>query len=73
MKLGWEPELDDLPTMIEHAYSWEKILQRLHNGGLTVNQRPRLAPTQLRSAVTAIKTTIDPNDADGRLIRKFEC
>jgi UDP-glucose 4-epimerase len=26
MKLGWEPELNDLPTMIEHAHSWEKKL-----------------------------------------------
>jgi UDP-glucose 4-epimerase len=26
MKLGWEPELNDLPTMIEHAHDWEKKL-----------------------------------------------
>jgi UDP-glucose 4-epimerase len=24
MKLGWEPELNDLPTMIEHAHDWQK-------------------------------------------------
>jgi UDP-glucose 4-epimerase len=24
--LGWKPELNDLPTMIEHAYRWEQIL-----------------------------------------------
>jgi UDP-glucose 4-epimerase len=24
MKLGWRPELDDLPKMIEHAHNWEK-------------------------------------------------
>ncbi len=27
MKLGWRPELNDLPTMIEHAYRWEKGLR----------------------------------------------
>jgi UDP-glucose 4-epimerase len=26
VKLGWKPELNDLPTMIEHAYRWEQIL-----------------------------------------------
>jgi UDP-glucose 4-epimerase len=26
MKLGWRPELDDLPTMIEHAHNWESKL-----------------------------------------------
>jgi UDP-glucose 4-epimerase len=26
MKLGWEPELNDLPTMIKHAHDWEKKL-----------------------------------------------
>jgi UDP-glucose 4-epimerase len=26
MKLGWKPELNDLPTMIEHAHNWEKKL-----------------------------------------------
>jgi UDP-glucose 4-epimerase len=26
MKLGWRPELDDLPTMIEHAHNWERKL-----------------------------------------------
>jgi UDP-glucose 4-epimerase len=26
IKLGWEPELNDLPTMIEHAHDWEKKL-----------------------------------------------
>jgi UDP-glucose 4-epimerase len=26
VKLGWKPELNDLPTMIEHAYHWEQIL-----------------------------------------------
>lgn len=25
-KLGWKPELNDLPTMIEHAYRWEESL-----------------------------------------------
>jgi UDP-glucose 4-epimerase len=36
VRLGWKPELNDLPTMIEHAYRWEKILatkagpRRLH-------------------------------------------
>jgi UDP-glucose 4-epimerase len=26
MKLGWKPELNDLPTMIKHAHDWEKKL-----------------------------------------------
>ncbi|MCA6122031.1 UDP-glucose 4-epimerase GalE [Bradyrhizobium sp. WSM 1704] len=26
MKLGWQPRFNDLPTMIEHAYKWEKRL-----------------------------------------------
>lgn len=26
MRFGWAPELDDLPTMIEHAYNWERQL-----------------------------------------------
>ena len=26
MKLGWNPELNDLPKMIEHAHNWEKKL-----------------------------------------------
>jgi UDP-glucose 4-epimerase len=26
VRLGWQPELNDLPTMIEHAYRWEQIL-----------------------------------------------
>jgi UDP-glucose 4-epimerase len=26
MKLGWEPKLNDLATMIEHAHDWEKKL-----------------------------------------------
>ncbi len=26
VRLGWKPELNDLPTMIEHAYRWEQIL-----------------------------------------------
>jgi UDP-glucose 4-epimerase len=26
IKLGWKPELNDLPAMIEHAYRWEKSL-----------------------------------------------
>jgi len=26
MKLGWKPELNDLPTMIEHALAWERKL-----------------------------------------------
>ena len=26
MKLGWKPELNDLPKMIEHAHNWEKKL-----------------------------------------------
>jgi UDP-glucose 4-epimerase len=26
MKLGWQPELNDLPIMIEHALAWEKKL-----------------------------------------------
>lgn len=25
-RLGWKPQLTDLPTMIEHAYRWEEIL-----------------------------------------------
>lgn len=25
-KLGWKPELNDLSTMVEHAYRWEEIL-----------------------------------------------
>ena len=25
-KLGWRPELNDLSTMIEHAYRWEENL-----------------------------------------------
>src|SRR5260370_39923183 len=27
MRLGWKPELDDLPTIVRHAYDWEKNLQ----------------------------------------------
>jgi UDP-glucose 4-epimerase len=26
MKLGWQPELSDLPKIVEHAYEWEKKL-----------------------------------------------
>jgi UDP-glucose 4-epimerase len=26
MKLGWKPQLNDLPKMIEHAHNWEKRL-----------------------------------------------
>ena len=26
VRLGWKPELNDLPMMIEHAYRWEQIL-----------------------------------------------
>jgi UDP-glucose 4-epimerase len=24
LKLGWKPELNDLPKMIEHAHNWEE-------------------------------------------------
>jgi UDP-glucose 4-epimerase len=27
MRLGWKPELNDLPTIVRHAYNWEKNLQ----------------------------------------------
>jgi UDP-glucose 4-epimerase len=27
MRLGWKPELNDLPTIVQHAYDWEKNLQ----------------------------------------------
>jgi UDP-glucose 4-epimerase len=30
IELGWKPELNDLPTMIEHAYRWEEILAARH-------------------------------------------
>jgi UDP-glucose 4-epimerase len=29
MKLGWNPELNDLPKMIEHAHNWEKNLSAM--------------------------------------------
>jgi UDP-glucose 4-epimerase len=35
--LGWKPELNDLPTMIEHAYRWERSLE----SGLAARRRPR--------------------------------
>jgi UDP-glucose 4-epimerase len=28
MRLGWKPALDDLPTIVRHAYYWEKILNK---------------------------------------------
>jgi UDP-glucose 4-epimerase len=36
MKMGWNPELNDLPKMIEHAHNWEKKLTAV---------RPELAST----------------------------
>ena len=27
MRLGWKPELNDLSTIVRHAYNWEKNLQ----------------------------------------------
>jgi hypothetical protein len=30
--LGWKPELNDLQTMIEHAWRWEKILAASGSG-----------------------------------------
>jgi UDP-glucose 4-epimerase len=27
MRLGWQPKLDDLPTIVRHAYNWEKNRQ----------------------------------------------
>lgn len=41
MRLGWTPELDDLPTMIKHAHNWEKRL----SAGTTAlrEQSPTLA------------------------------
>jgi len=27
MRLGWKPELNDLPTIVRHAYNWEKNRQ----------------------------------------------
>jgi UDP-glucose 4-epimerase len=27
MRLGWKPELNDLPTIVRHAYNWEKNLR----------------------------------------------
>ena len=27
MQLGWSPELDDLATIVRHAYEWEKNLR----------------------------------------------
>jgi UDP-glucose 4-epimerase len=38
MKLGWKPELNDLPTMIEHAHSWEKNLTA-GASGIGIHQR----------------------------------
>ena len=32
VRLGWKPELNDLPTMIEHAYRWEQILAAKSTG-----------------------------------------
>ena len=26
-RLGWQPKLDDLPTIVRHAYDWERKLQ----------------------------------------------
>jgi UDP-glucose 4-epimerase len=40
IKLGWKPELNDLPTMIEHAYLWETRLAADH-------AETRLVPTFL--------------------------
>jgi UDP-glucose 4-epimerase len=31
--LGWKPELNDLPTMIEHAYRWEETLAAKRRAG----------------------------------------
>jgi UDP-glucose 4-epimerase len=28
LDLGWKPQFDDLPTMIEHAYKWEMLLAK---------------------------------------------
>jgi len=27
MRLGWKPKLNDLPTIVRHAYDWEKNLR----------------------------------------------
>ena len=27
MSMGWQPTLDDLPTIIRHAYEWDKIIR----------------------------------------------
>ena len=31
LKLGWKPEVNDLPTMISHAYEWERKLVIAHS------------------------------------------
>jgi UDP-glucose 4-epimerase len=38
MKLGWKPELNDLPRMIEHAHNWEKKLTT-GASGINIHQR----------------------------------
>lgn len=38
MKLGWKPELNDLPKMIEHAHNWEKKLTA-GASGIGIHQR----------------------------------
>ena len=32
-QLGWEPELDDLDTIVRHALAWEKRLMDRHDSG----------------------------------------
>ena len=52
MKLGWKPELNDLPKMIEHAYSWEKKLTAVATAtrGRAIRRASgmQLAPTVMR-------------------------
>ena len=39
-RLGWKPEFDDLPTIVRHAYDWEKIFSDCDS----VAERHRLLP-----------------------------
>jgi UDP-glucose 4-epimerase len=41
MKLGWKPELNDLPTMIAHALEWERKLATLGARSRPVKRRAR--------------------------------
>jgi UDP-glucose 4-epimerase len=72
MKLGWKPELSDLPKMIEHAHNWEKKLTAdasrigIHQRGHSVSGH-RTKPSRLHvRSQTGHSGDIGPAYSSGR-------